>query len=263
MHVQRFDFREFSSGDVVNDNGDQAAFRKNVVKAQKAAQQEAPPPPPPPPPPAPTFSEDEMRAAELRGYQRGFQEGMEDGKKQGDAAAVEREQKLLEHVEGFVRTITPLFEQYRQMALDLTTQMPQVALAIARKVAGAALEQNAPEIVQAMVLSACESMIKEPKLTITVHESMGDLLAKQLQILTDRLQAGNDIIILRDPDMPLADCRVEWKHGVMERKTDAIWQQVEDATENMVVSAKRDTNAHLDDMQADLPVEKPSLDNKE
>jgi flagellar assembly protein FliH len=254
MQVQRFDFKEFTSSSIEDLDNQSRAFRKtSLIKRKEALQPPLPPVEPPPPPPEPTFSEAELKAAELKGYQRGFAEGMEDGKRQLDQQQAEIQAQLLQHTEGFVKTITPLFSEYRKMSVELKKQMPQVALAIAKKVAGPALEANAQTVVQDMVLTACESMISEPKLIITVHESMGDMLAKQLETLTSRLQATNDIVILRSPDMPLSDCKVEWNNGAMERNTDRIWQQAEKVTENLAASIARDTNEQLDGLEENLP----------
>jgi flagellar biosynthesis/type III secretory pathway protein FliH len=258
MQVQRFDYKEFSSSEVNFDKkpAEPSVFRKSQwLKNQQEEQQRqaaAIADVPPPPPEAPTFSEEDVKAAEMKGYQRGFQEGNEDGKRQLDAEREAMEKQMLAHVESFAKAIAPLFDDYRKIAVELRKQMPQVALAIARKVTAETLDEKADAIVSKMVLAACESMISEPKLTITVHESMGDLLAKQLEILTNRLNANNEIIILRSPDMPLSDYKLEWKNGAMERSVSHIWEQIERATENLVVSAARDTNAHLDQLQTQV-----------
>jgi flagellar assembly protein FliH len=248
MQIQRFDFRELSVSEAAVQAASSSPFRK-TREPVKPVVEELPPPPPPPP----TFSEADLKNAEMKGYQRGFQEGIEDGKKQMETVQADIQKKLLENVEGFVKHINPLFADYRKMALDIQGQMPVLALAIAKKVAGAALENNAEAVVKDMAIRCCETLLAEPKLTITVHESMGDMLASQLEALTSRLQSATDITILRDPDMPQADCRIEWKNGAMERNTQRILEQTDRVTENMVASATRDTNEHLDTLQAQLP----------
>jgi flagellar assembly protein FliH len=248
MQIQRFDFRDLTVSEAVVQAASGSPFRK-TREPVKSVVEDVPLPPPPPP----TFSEADLKNAEMKGYQRGFQEGIEDGKKQMETVQADIQKKLLENVESFVKHITPLFADYRKMVLDVHEQMPVIALAIAKKVAGAALENNAKAVVEDMAMRGCETLLAEPKLTITVHESMGDMLAKQLENLTSRLQSATDITILRDPDMPQADCRIEWKHGAMERNTQRLLEQTDRVTENMVASAARDTNAHLDTLQAGLP----------
>ncbi len=95
-----------------------------------------------------------------------------------------------------------------------------------------------------MALRACETMMKEPKLAITVHDSIADALTYRLEQLASRLPAATDIVILRDAAMPPADCRIEWNNGGMERNTEQLWRQVEQAVEDMTATAKRDAGAY-------------------
>jgi flagellar assembly protein FliH len=124
-----------------------------------------------------------------------------------------------------------------------------MALAIARKVAGQALDQNAQAAIDEIVLRCSETMMKEPKITITVHESMGDTLAKKLEELAARLQSAANIVTLRDPAMPAADCRIEWNQGGIERQTAQIWQQVEKMIEDIKVTAIRNTQEQLETLR--------------
>ena len=89
-------------------------------------------------------------------------------------------------------------------------------------------------------------MIHEAKLTITVHETMADTLARRLQQLAERMPASTQIIIQRSPDMPLTDCKVEWEHGSMERSVEHIWKQVEKAIDNITEAHIRETELQLD-----------------
>lgn len=257
MHVQRFDFREFTSSSIDDSDTEASAFRKSSMLKAPQKKKLNVEPPPPPPPPEPTFTEAELKAAELKGYQRGFQEGSEDGKKQLDAEQAQLQKTMLKHTENFLQMIEPLFNEYRAMCHDLKKDITPVAMAIAKKVAGPALEDNAEEVVKDMVVKACKTMISEPKLTITVHESMGDMLAEQLETLTTELQTNNDIVILRSPDMPKSNCKVGWSYGQMERDTEILWDAVEKSTGNVNASIEKDTNKKLDEMEQKLPIKKP------
>ena len=54
--------------------------------------------------------------------------------------------------------------------------MPNIALAVARKVAGVALQENAEAIISELAMRCCETMVSEPELTIVANEKMGDTL---------------------------------------------------------------------------------------
>lgn len=240
--VQRFDFQEFI--DIVP-----SVKGPKVFHASKRQKEELPPPPPPPP----TFSEEELKAAERDGYKKGFLEGTQEGRTQAENEQAAVERALAQTVEKFVQSIAPLFTDYRQMVMNLREQAPQVALAIARKVASGALEQNAAAVVQEVTLQCLDAMANEPKITITVHESLGDTLERKLQEIAARLPAATEIVIQRDPAMAQPDCRIEWGRGALARDTAQLWQQVEKAIGNMSAIATRDGTKQLEQLQAQVP----------
>lgn len=161
MNVQRFSFKEFTGGVPV---GVMRAGKPFIPSGK--TKEDAPPPPP-------TFSEEELKTAERAGYQKGFLEGEKEGHKQAESEQAVVERKLAETVEKFAASVQPLFDDYRKTALAVQEQLPKAALAIARKVAGHALAQNAGAVIGEMAARCYETMMKEPKLTITVHESLG------------------------------------------------------------------------------------------
>ena len=242
MRVEPLNFKEFQSEGAIA----RAAHRSNLPGGRR--KEEAPPPPP-----APTFSEDQLKAAERESYKKGFLEGTEEGRKQAESEQAQTDLALLAAAENFVQTISPLFEDYRKMALQLRQDLPQVALTIARKVAGSALEQNAQAAVEDIALACVQTMIGEPKLAITVHPSLAETLERKLKALSERLHNAAHIVVSKDGAMAPSDCRVEWKYGAMERHTGALWEHIERAVANMRADAERITNVQMEPLQAALP----------
>jgi flagellar assembly protein FliH len=249
MDVKRFSFKELGDGIEL-----EAIAANPRIFMPAGTGREGPIPPPPPPP---SFSEEEVKAAERDGYKKGFLEGQTDGRKQAEREQADIEVKLLAMLEHYTNSIAPLFAHYRDMALQLQENMPKVALAVARKVAGDALAENAHIVITDIAAKACETMMNEPKLTITVRESMGDILEQKLQQIASRLPAATDIIIMRDPDMPAEDCRIEWKQGGMERNTGQMWQQLERVIGNLSATALRDGKEEMDELKNELGTQEP------
>lgn len=246
MQVQRFSFRDLAEDGVLGRIG-----ASPFHSARKAKQEEELPPPPPPPPP--TFSEDEMKAAERDGYQKGFIAGIADGRGQAESEQAEVDRQLVKTAEGFVNTIAPIFADYRRMMMEMREQMPKVALCIARKVASNALEANAQTVVEEMALRCCETMIAEPKLTITVHEKLRDTVERKLKDMVQRQSAAAHIVVVGDAAMPQEDCKIEWHNGAMQRNTAQFWQQIDKVVDSMVATATRDTTQQLNTLQAHIP----------
>jgi flagellar biosynthesis/type III secretory pathway protein FliH len=104
-----------------------------------------------------------------------------------------------------------------------------------------------------MAKSCMEAMIGEPRLAITVHSRLAPALEHTLQSLSARSQEAAHCIVTGDESMAVADCRIEWKYGAMERHTGALWQQVEQVVASMVSSAARTTEAQIAPLEQTLP----------
>jgi flagellar assembly protein FliH len=207
------------------------------VPANKKAEQ-APPPP--------SFSEADMKVAEREGYQKGFIEGIKEGIQQSQNTQNDINKQLLAMSEQFNAAISPMLEHYQTMAAELHSRITPTALAIAKKVAGDALDEKAAEHVGVLATHYCEMLFNEPQVLITVQESLGDTLEKLLQSVASRLPDSTHIVIVRDPDMPKSDCRIEWKFGSISHSTEEIWQRVEKVLENTNTISSRE---HAQDMQ--------------
>jgi flagellar biosynthesis/type III secretory pathway protein FliH len=243
MNVQRFSFQEFS--EVASAK---AAVAKTFLPTGRHREEA------PPPPPAPTFNEEQLKAAEREAYKKGFLEGTEEGKRQAENEQARVDAALTQTAEKFAASLAPVFTSHRQLNILLKEQLPVIALAIARKVAAAALEQNAQAVVEEIAMRCCEAMSGEPKLSITVQDKLGDTLEKKLQAMAAKLPSATDIIVVRDAAMPAADCRIEWSKGGMERKTDQLWQQMEKIIADLATTARRDATSQMDTLMQESGV---------
>jgi len=235
MRIEPLLFRDFQP----NTTGAVVAHRKPNLPGGRR-KEEVPPPPPPP-----SFNEEDVKTAEREGYKKGFLEGTEDGIKQAQSEQADIDRKLTETVEKFAKAVSPLLNDYRQMIQQLRQDMPKVAMAIAQKVAGDALAKDAQRTIEGVAMRCVETMIGEPKLTVCVHSSLAAALEGKLQQLATRLQSATHIVVIPDEAMEIANCRIEWKHGAMERHTGALWAEIERVVQTMVASADRDTDNQI------------------
>ncbi len=215
-----------------------------------------------PPPPA-SFSEAQVKEAERDGYKKGFLEGTQEGIKQKTGEQDEVDRKLTEALVGFTQSVAPIFNDYRNMAAQIRQDVPKVALAVARKVAGDALKENAAASVEEIATRCISSMISEPKLTVTVHESLAANLEKRLKDLATKLQAATDIVVVPDAAIAVTDCKVEWKQGAFARNTEQLWQDIERAIGNMSASAAYEASQQAQKVEAEVNAPKEPVNLKE
>lgn len=235
MGIAPFSFREFgeSGGEVVPSIKSAKSFLPQGKKREET---------PPPPPPPPTFSEDQMKAAERDGYQKGFLDGITEGKNQAENTQAQIDAELSTLVETFAANYAPMFALYREMLAHQAKFLPQIAYAIAKKVASDALSENASQSVENIAMRCVESMSHEPKLVITIHESMSDTLAKKIASARHSLQMAGEVMVIGDANIAKQNCRIEWKDGAMVRDTESLWQQVEHVVTSMITSAERESH---------------------
>lgn len=245
MKVVPFSFRDLSEGEIAR-----TIVGKEFIPSGRT---ENPQQPEEVAPVAPTFSEEDLKNAEREAYKKGFLEGKKEGniEAQNEQAAIDKQ--LLEKVDGFAGNIYPLFQSYQSMALLLRQEMPKVAMAVARKVAGEALDANAKAVIEALSLSCLQHMIKEPKFCITVHTSLSATLEKKMGELAASKPDLPAIQVLGNEQLNVADCKIEWAGGAMERNMDVLWQQVEGIISQMSDVAIKEANLELAQLAQALP----------
>lgn len=243
MHikVEPIQLRSFGDGVITDKSKGARVFIPNTK-----------PPAPEAPPPPPTFSEEELKAAERDGFQKGFLEGVKEGRKQMEMEQMQIDLQCAALASKFEQAVMPLFQHYERFGTLLYEQIPNIALSIAKKVAGEALQENAHKHIADIATRACETMMHEAKMTITAHESLGDKLEHMLQGLASRLPEHTEIIILRDPAMPLSDCRIDWKQGSLEHSQQVLWERVQKAIENLSVTQQRESMQDLNELKAQV-----------
>ena len=252
MTIERFNFPEFFEG--VAPGVTAAGTKQFFANPSKERVRPAPPR---------IITEDDLKAAERDGYKKGFVEGVEDGRKQAQSEQHATDLQVESLLEGFTAQVAPMFDDYRNMALELKEHMPKMALAVAKKVAAQALDEQSHELIYSMVSNACETMLHEPKITITVHESIADTLALKLKHLAERMPAATQLIIMRSPDMVVSDCTIEWQHGSLERSTQHICKQIEATIDNLIAASVRDSKQQLDLLYDTNPDPTDTTDTKE
>lgn len=238
MQIAPFSFREFGEGDIEVSTQTPRPFLPHNRKKEEAA--------PPAPPPPPVFSEADLKMAERDGFQKGFIDGMEEGKRNAHNEQADIHATLQATIEGFVKHLAPLFANYRSGVRALAKDTPELALVIAKKVAGNALNENGAAMIAEITTRCIETLIDEPKIIVTVHSSLEETLKTMLSELTEKLRVAGDIIVVGDAHIAPPNCRIEWKNGAMHRDAEQLWQHIEQIVDGMKVSKQHESEKACD-----------------
>lgn len=184
-------------------------------------------------PPAPSFSESELNDARQEAYARGYQSGIAETKKSQDEV-LNNLLGLLEQKLGAM--IGHEDERQREMvaqALHLTLKslkklMPHLPIAMH--------EAN----IQTAVEKALDERHAEPRIVISVHEEMLEILKNKIDALASKHGFGGKAILFNDPSLMLGDCRIEWADGGFERLMADVMDKIEGEIKRSLFAIEND-----------------------
>lgn len=211
--LQRFDF------------GTLRDFRGPIQISTKAldAAAEAPPPPPP----VPTYSEDQMQIARIDAKKLGYNEGFMTGMAQAETERDTHNHNAQTAITALGDQIGQVLSTYESVLKQQSLQLSELALLVAKKVAGAALEKNSVEVIAALVVASLPTLLPRPRVTIELHPDT--MAAGEMFLMTYMTQKGYDgaLTLRANPEFGPSDARIDWGTGQIERTSEALWNDIE------------------------------------
>lgn len=192
-------------------------------------------------PEVPTFSEEDVVAAE----QKGYAEGREDGIREA-AEATERE--IADALASMPEKLAQLFQLQEAANRSVAEETLAVATAIARKAFPDLNARNALGEIERMVRDVLESVIDEPRVQIFVAPALRDPLSERLATIAERVGYDGRIAVAADKSLKRGDCRVEWNNGGATRNLEALWTQIDEIVER---NLGEDVPRHAPEASAD------------
>ncbi len=191
-------------------------------------------------PAAPAITEEDVNAAEERGYKAGFTAGEKEGRQIAEGEQYRIDKALNEALSALTPPLEAMIEQYnRHIAMQKAAIAP-LALKIARKVAGQALHGNAAAQVESLAASCAEALLGEANIVITVHPGIAASLEARLRMRFANRDEPGEISIVSDEALAPADFRIQWKNGAVERDTQGLWEEIERHIEGMAQIASHE-----------------------
>ena len=102
------------------------------------------------------------------------------------------------------------------------------AMAVCRKAVPALSERHAIGEIAALLEKNFRFLKDEPKISLRLNPQLADRIKPMLAALVKRESFGGQIAVVRDDSLPVGDCRIEWKNGGLERKTQDVLNQTEE-----------------------------------
>jgi flagellar assembly protein FliH len=115
--------------------------------------------------------------------------------------------------------------------LTLRQESAAVALQVARKLAETALAAFPEKEVEALVEDCLHKLHREPRIVVRVSTACAEALRADIDALSAQHGYAGRVVILAEPALTGADCRVEWADGGVERDLAHTFATIEQCAE--------------------------------
>lgn len=129
----------------------------------------------------------------------------------------------------------------------LRADSAKLAVAAARKIAGAALEQYGAETVASLAAEAMSELRGEPRLSVHCAPDLEAPLSEKLAEVAKQTGFEGAIVVRGESGLTGADCRLEWRRGSISQSSEEIGARLE------TLVAKWLDQAPQDDADTDTP----------
>jgi len=143
----------------------------------------------------------------------------EQGMKAGQVRATEALAAEISNLAGMLREV--LARSHRATD-DVREEASLLALAAARKLAAAAIDQLPAADVELTLRGALHHAIGEPRIVLHASQRAVDILKPQLDEIAQQEGFDGRVAIGVDPALAAGDCRIDWRGGGAERSEGAI-----------------------------------------
>ena len=142
-------------------------------------------------------------------------------------------------VQGHLFTIGRLDAESEALRHDAA----RLALAAARAVAGAALDQYGAETVEQCVKEALSDLRAEPRIAIRVAPHLADPLAERIYQYAEAEGFDGAVVVRADGEAAAGDCTIEWRSGAIERTAAEIETRIQTAVETWLARPAEERDA--------------------
>ena len=169
----------------------------------------------------------EIKTAEGVGYRSGF----EAAKAEALVGAEHRSAVALERI---ATTLEALGRGLSAVEAKLETEAVEVAVAVAKKLAPALIEREPLAEIAALATSCFSQLVAAPHVVVRVNETQHAGVSEQIEKIARARGLASHLVVLAEPEIQIADCRIEWADGGIIRDRDATAAAIDEAVTRYV-----------------------------
>ncbi|MCE2510829.1 MAG: hypothetical protein J4G10_07650 [Alphaproteobacteria bacterium] len=183
--------------------------------------------------PVRAFTEEDLAAAQKKGFDEGKSEGRKEAEAETDRQAVNALEQISKH-------LASLNAAQSEASKSNAREASELAMTVARKVIPEISKHGALVEIEAMVRQCLADRFEEPRVVIRVHDSLLDNLRTRIDAVAENAGFPGKLILLADEALHDADCRVEWADGGAERDEERIWKDIEESARRLIGQFEKD-----------------------
>ncbi|RTL51692.1 MAG: flagellar assembly protein H [Bradyrhizobiaceae bacterium] len=187
---------------------------------------------------AATVAEIAQRVAEAEA--RAYREGFEAAQREAKAESDRRSALALEQIGISIRHLASSFGQIENR---METEAVDVAVAVARKLCSELMSAEPLAEVMALVSDCFRHLTSTPHLAIRVNDSLYDGAKEQIEAMARRSGFEGRLVILAEPDIAVADCKIEWADGGCVLDRAAIEAKIDELVGRYIATRNQAGNA--------------------
>jgi flagellar assembly protein FliH len=176
----------------------------------------------PAPEPEAVITRRDVEEAETRGYVRGLQ----DGQRQAELAM---QAHLAAALESLAQSASAMLTAIDAQGAEAEAQAVDFGLALARKLAGSALDRDPLATIADAAAEAFRHLRGVPHLVVRVNETLVESVDALIKQMARERGFEGRIVTMGEPEIPPGDIRLEWADGGIVRSQSRIEQAVAQA----------------------------------
>ncbi|TNE26136.1 MAG: hypothetical protein EP349_10105 [Alphaproteobacteria bacterium] len=168
----------------------------------------------------PKFSEEEVAKFKQDSFESGKSSGMDEARRQ-------QEETLIALMQNMAVLLTKLLESEARREEEKNNAIIRLSLKIAQKLFPGLAKAHAMDEIERTVQAVLEKRKEEPRLVVTVHDSILDKLRGRMDALSESAGFHGKVILMGGDDLAPTDCRIEWADGGAEKNFEQIFTEIE------------------------------------
>jgi len=182
------------------------------------------------------YDEGEISKRINEAEKRGYQKGLEAGKAEATSKNAEIEKKLTTIFSSMDAKINNFFNSQLEISSKALNDAINLAVKVARKIAGDALKENPQAAIEAMIKKSIGFIVNEPQLIVVVNDKMAAEMEERINKIVKSKGFEGKILVRGNADLAEGDCILEWESGSARLESSELWKKVDSVIESSGVN---------------------------